>query len=326
MPGKIYGLELLRGLCAVLVALYHCLTWSDTATFPTWGLYGVYVFFVISGAVLYHNYPRLNSIPEFLWKRFTRLAPLFCACLAVRVLASHQWPAEAIFLNASMLFGFANPGDTSIVIGGWSLGIEFALYALFPVFLAFVGTLRMMAGTFALLFLLRVMSVDTVLHGKSFLDAWAAYTQPASFLMFFFGGMALAKIKGLPKWVALLAIPIFIWYGADRESVVTGWLGAAYALAAVTFVGGFFWSPESRPFRVVCQFFGDISYGLYLMHPLAWLATMHLFPEMPVAARISLTFTVASVAAWISLRIYERPLRRWIMQRVMPSAPIGEAP
>src|SRR3972149_4937923 len=130
---QILGLEFLRGLCALFVAIFHWLSWAEIAELHSWGLYGVYIFFVISGAVLYLNYGDGRTPTDvFLLKRFARLAPLYVAAVIAMGFMSDTWDWRKQLLNVSMLFGFVSPGETSMVTGGWSLGIEFVLYALFP--------------------------------------------------------------------------------------------------------------------------------------------------------------------------------------------------
>jgi len=331
MPKRILGLELLRGLCAVLVAVYHCLLLSGTATFPTWGLYGVYVFFGISGAVLYHNYHALtlDEAPRFLWKRFARLAPLVWACILLPAILRNTWDPARYLLNISLLQGFSAPGLTSYLVGGWSIGIEFVLYALFPVMLAFTRTPRLMIGALLAFLVLRLTFVNHLLEHSSFDDAWGAYIQPASFLFFFFGGMVIAKampvmrIRWLLPFGILATAVLFAFPGSSFEAVVSGARGAALSILAVLIVANFFWTPTSKLASVVSQFFGDISYGLYLLHPIIWVASGH-YLRLSLPTHIALTLMVSSAAAWLSFRYYERPVRRWLVGNapVLASSPL----
>ena len=59
---RIESLDLLRGLCAIGVACYHVLSWAELATIHNLGLYGVYTFFLLSGASMTVAYaPRFRS-------------------------------------------------------------------------------------------------------------------------------------------------------------------------------------------------------------------------------------------------------------------------
>ncbi|MEY2801078.1 MAG: hypothetical protein RL513_662, partial [Pseudomonadota bacterium] len=46
---RVLGWDILRGLCAMSVMVYHLLYWQDLATVSTLGTYGVYLFFILSG-------------------------------------------------------------------------------------------------------------------------------------------------------------------------------------------------------------------------------------------------------------------------------------
>lgn len=336
MRERILGLELLRGLCALLVALFHCFMLSGVAHFETWGWYGVYVFFGISGAVLYYNYhatlslapskPGDLSIPGFLLKRYARLAPLYAFCVFIPVLLHNLWIPDLYYLNASLLFGFASPGKTSAVTGGWSLGIEFALYAMFPTLIAFTRSTRSIALTLTAFLALRMALIHHLLKDGPLVDSWAIYTQTGSFLFFFFGGMAIARLmtQGIRRPAvlagvgAVCAVLLFGWPSGTADSVISGWLGAGYSILSLLIVAGFFWSPTFTLGAAVSRFFGEISYGLYLLHPIIWFSSVRHWPGMGVAERTVMVITSASAAAWLLSRLYERPVRRWILRRSGP--------
>jgi exopolysaccharide production protein ExoZ len=219
-------------------------------------------------------------------------------------------------LNISLLFGLTNPGQTSVVVGGWSIGIELVFYALFPALLVFVRDMRTMLLTLLAFFLLRVAFVEPLLRDSDLASAWDDYTQPGAFLVFFFGGMVVAKLMqgrdarqfallGFIGLGALLAL-----YGQTREEILLGVPGALYALLSIALVALFFWSPKSPALAAVCQFFGDISYGLYIFHPLAWRA----LEGLDVLERSFAALLAATGLAWLTLRIYERPTRRWLLR------------
>jgi peptidoglycan/LPS O-acetylase OafA/YrhL len=229
----------------------------------------------------------------------------------------HQWPVAKQMLNASMLFGFADPGNTSLVTGGWSLGIEFVLYVLFPVMLAFTTSLRTLVVTLAVLFILRIITVELALDGKTLTQAWASYTQPGAFLVFFFGGMALARVNGFAfqRLLGLAAVPVLLFVGTSEEAVLMGWRGALYTLASIVLVAGFFWSPRHPAAIAVCRFVGDASYGLYLLHPIVWLVVRKFLPGQPAELLIAITIAVSLAGAWCSLHFFERPVKDFLLRR-----------
>ena len=142
-PQRVLGWDVLRGLCALAVASYHLLYWQQLASLNTLGSYGVYLFFVLSGASLAYNYSgklaRPRDAAAFLVTRWMRLAPLYivlcCVFVVVLSLGSGRWVDRLplrFALNASFAFGLHDPTLWALLIGGWSLGIEFVYYLAFP--------------------------------------------------------------------------------------------------------------------------------------------------------------------------------------------------
>ena len=86
------SVQALRALAALAVATYHALQWADGG-FEV-GRAGVDVFFVISGFIMWHVTAGRDVDPgDFLWRRLTRVAPLYwLATLGVLGVAL-VWPA-----------------------------------------------------------------------------------------------------------------------------------------------------------------------------------------------------------------------------------------
>ena len=79
---RVLGWDLLRGLCALAVGVYHLSMWLEVGHFYAFGSYGVYIFFVLSGASLMYTYgghleERSFKFKKFLLFRYFRLAPLY---------------------------------------------------------------------------------------------------------------------------------------------------------------------------------------------------------------------------------------------------------
>ncbi len=96
-------IELLDGfrcLAAMWVVIYHYY-WRyvdvpDLSYYPKWsfsryGYFGVQLFFMISGFVIYYSLERTTSIKEFLTKRYLRLAPTLIFCSILTYVAVNWW-------------------------------------------------------------------------------------------------------------------------------------------------------------------------------------------------------------------------------------------
>jgi peptidoglycan/LPS O-acetylase OafA/YrhL len=296
-----HALDLLRGACSVGVAAYHLLNWQSVTKLDAIGLYAVYVFFVLSGASITFAYMRklrtLNDFGSFIALRFVRLAPLYLTVLALamtyRLVALDDealaLKLTSVFANLTMLFGLGSPGATALVIGGWSLGVEFLFYLLFPFYLLSLSVAASsptrLAVVLGIAFALQMSFVHGVLEfGKAdFSEKVFEYTQFAAFLAYFAGGCAvgawlrLGSRKAWPAWAwipaVLLLCGLFHTGEHSQSALLTGWQGGIRAAVTVLLVAVWSRLPVCGAMRPVATKLGDASYGLYLLHPLAFHAT-----------------------------------------------------
>lgn len=298
--GRMHALDLLRGICAIGVAVYHLLNWQSVAKLDAIGLYAVYVFFALSGASITFAYARkvrtLDDFASFIALRFVRLAPLYIAVLAAamayRFLARDSeaiaLKLTALWSNLTMLFGLGNPGSTSLVIGGWSLGIEFLFYLLFPAFLLVLRAGASSPVKMTCLLLAAFAVQITFVHGvldfgrASFPDRVFEYTQFSAFIAYFAGGCAVGawlragSLRQWPAWTwgpaLLLFSCLFHDSGQSQSELLTGWQGLVRAVLTVLIVAAWSRLPTSGIIRSVALRLGDASYGLYLLHPIVFYA------------------------------------------------------
>lgn len=149
MP-RILELDTLRGLCALAVMLYHyiwrydamvgfdgapnpaanvdLLGLRDVSTIP------VYIFFMISGFVIYMTLDRVKTGLEFFVSRASRLFPVYWTCVILTYLSWSAFPAfdyevtpSQFLINLTMLQSFLYVPDVDGVY--WSLGVEIVFYA-----------------------------------------------------------------------------------------------------------------------------------------------------------------------------------------------------
>ncbi len=85
------SIQALRGAAALAVVAYHALQWGDGG-FET-GRAGVDVFFVISGLIMWRVTAGRGPAPRaFLWRRLTRVAPLYWLATLAVLAAALAWP------------------------------------------------------------------------------------------------------------------------------------------------------------------------------------------------------------------------------------------
>lgn len=348
--GRVLGWDLLRGLCAMAVVVYHLLLWQDVAALHTFGSYGVYLFFVLSGASLTYTYSdRLQagsfSFGQFLWVRYMRLAPLYLALTALvlpwKVLKEGATAALAgkVLLNASFLFGFHDPALNATLVGGWSLGIEAIFYLLFPV-LAWLS-LRAGAGLGVFGVLLAVQAAwiaGTVGAPGGYASNVIAYHQVPAFAAYFMGGCLLGQWRRsavMPAWPASLVLAaialgfvlLALLNPLQAGDELLGWRGAACCALCFVLAGLASTLRLGRGYAAAAAHLGDATYGLYLIHPVIFFGlTFALLPRLglqgpatwSMPARLVLLVLVAALAFLLALaseRLFERPLRDWSKRR-----------
>jgi peptidoglycan/LPS O-acetylase OafA/YrhL len=343
---RVLGWDVLRGLCALAVASYHLLYWQGIATLHTLGSYGVYLFFVLSGASLAYNYSgrlkRSGDAATFLLTRWLRLAPLhgilcvvFIGFLAARDGALVDLLALRLLVNATFAFGLHDPTIWALLIGGWSLGIEFVYYLVFPVLVAALPRVGWSIALAVALCLLQWHWIYATVGSAAGYEAGAiAYHQVPGFVAYFFGGciighwrraaasFALSRAAGILVWLLMAALLL----GLNPSNAGDELLGARGAILfcacfAVVFASGSV-SVHGK-LAPVARWLGDITYGCYLLHPMfffgfVWFVLPRLssvdITQAPLAWRWALLAAVLAlscVTAAASERWLEAPLRRW---------------
>ncbi|MEY4712747.1 MAG: hypothetical protein RIS88_2197 [Pseudomonadota bacterium] len=352
---RVLGWDILRGLCALSVMVYHFLYWQDLATVSTLGTYGVYLFFILSGASLAYVYdaqaigsPR--GFAAFLAVRWLRLAPLYVAVCALFLLMlaarNGQWVPGGFGLlvfNATFLFGGFTPAWSALAIGGWSLGIEFMFYLAMPLIARVLPLASWRLPVLALLVVVQWTWIDWTVGALGLSASGPVYHQLPAFAAYFFAGCLIGRARrhggqvldlrwGLLAWSGMAALLIACAPAVSGAELV-GWRGVLLPLAGVTlvWVSGQVMVPARA--RGMAQWLGDITYGTYLLHPMlfftfAWFVLPLWTPgpveALPTGLRIVILATgvvLSCLLAAASERHLERPLRatgRRLLARWLP--------
>jgi peptidoglycan/LPS O-acetylase OafA/YrhL len=344
-PNRVLGWDILRGLCAVAVALYHLMYWQGLPALHTFGTYGVYMFFVLSGASLAYTYAgRLNSAREaagFLATRWLRLAPLYIAVcvafLAFLYFRNGAWTdsiGERLLMNATFAFGLRDPAIWALAIGGWSLGIEFAYYLAFAFVLMLLPRRSWsVLAAIALVVLQWWWIYRTAGSAEGYEANAVAYHQLPAFAAYFFGGCLIGYWRrqralhvpmqwAVAGWTAMAALMLAL-NTAEAGHQLLGMRGAVLFAAcfALVFASGHATvPPRCMP---IAKWLGDITYGCYLLHPMfffgfLWFVWPHVsaspIETIPLWTKLGLLSGVlglSCIAASASERWFEAPLRRW---------------
>lgn len=333
MTDRHHALDLVRGIAAVGVAVYHFLAWNEIAHIQSMGTFSVYLFFILSALTMMMVYGdcfkdsiKLDDIKAFYRNRVARLIPLLALIAFARLILAGPTPehlAKAI-LTGSGLFALHLPAFLSNSVGAWSLGIEGLFYLVFPVVAVLAGAaspriliciaVMLIAAQQALLFLLQAMPDDVFFQ---------YYTTPLAFAPFFALGFIIHRGGGgrrllmLPVALVLLVATMGFsaWVDAPLFKTQALYLGLTVLSAFVVFAA----YRSAVPARLVglAAFLGNISYSLYLTH---WLPAGVLRRVAgPLGLSAPVQFALYSVAALalsvIVYQYFERPTRKLLRGR-----------
>ena len=341
---RILGWDLLRGLCALAVGGYHLSMWLKLGYFHSFGSYGVYLFFVLSGASLMYTYGgqlegRSFDFKKFLLLRYFRLAPLYILLMLLvlpwKIIKEGATLAllKEFLLNGFFIFGFFDPAASSMLVGGWSLGIEAIYYLMFPLLGFLVLRGKWFFVVFPLLLLVQMWWVTSTIGSQGgYQENIVALHQPQAFVAYFFGGCFIGYLRrkeitpslSNQMVVALVACGFFAIAAinpadaGDELLGVRGVVGFGVCFFLVWLIGGL--GLENR-FAKAAEFLGDATYGLYLVHPvvffgMAWVILPRVGWGDPLSwsqgARwglVLLVLAISVVVALLSEKFFEKPIR-----------------
>lgn len=323
-------LDLIRGLAALAVSQYHFMIWNGIASIESMGTFAVYVFFVLSGLTMmmvYHHRFAAGITPapirSFFRKRVARLLPLLA--IVALLSAAKQAMFETIDVPAAILTGTGlmalhMPGFISNSVGAWSLGIEMAFYAVFPVIALLVTSWRQAAIAAIVLLASQHLLLWKITDSAPF---WNYYVSNLIFAPFFALGILIYfDNRGRSKaylLIALAGLAMVLSYSllfpVDLMRSHISYLGLTLACASVIWAA---WRSHMPAMLVpIANFFGDISYSLYLTH---WIANdlVRVF-HFSIALHWTLFTGISVIGSALCYRLFENPMRRWLAASARPT-------
>jgi peptidoglycan/LPS O-acetylase OafA/YrhL len=222
--------------------------------------------------------------------------------------------------NLFFLFGF-DENKTTIIPGGWSVGVEMYFYVFTP-FIIIVYSYNKWLGRIIMGYLLffGLRYAFLVLKDVTVLGAnWYSYVAP--FNNFFLFGIFLyyefRNVKLSDFWcfgAIILAVLIFAFYPVDGNqiNIVKGLNRFVFSFASVLLVLGFFLLKYQPPKWIVypLQQFGIATYGVYLLHQLL-MQFLHDYFQLTNPYCLMVVTIIGSVLlALLIYRFFEMPFIR----------------
>ncbi|MFW8592249.1 acyltransferase family protein [Glaciecola sp. 2405UD65-10] len=268
---RVTELDGLRGIAAIAVVLYHYfyyydVLYSHSFTIPEafrFGMFGVHLFFMISGFVIFWSISSSNKVSDFIKSRFKRLYPTFWAAAILTFVVLSMFPlpnvtldAVTLLVNLSMLhqyFGFKHIDGVY-----WTLTLELSFY-FWIVCIVIVNQLKRIDQ---ILIVWLVVSISLA-YSNFEVDRLVSIFFLLDYISFFAAGICFYKLKNKIHnnyTLALMLLTIFaIFQGYSLKQ----------ALGLTFFYVVFFLIIKGKAILLnhkVLVYFGSISYALYLIH------------------------------------------------------------
>ncbi|MFV8569913.1 acyltransferase family protein [Marinobacter sp. SBS5] len=317
---RLTALDALRGIAALGVVLFHYLPYYhelyghsfDSPSFLEFGRYGVHLFFMLSGFVIFMTLERTQTAGWFGLARAFRLLPALWAGIALTFLSVHWLGPEdravepvSALLNMTLLHEYLEHPHVDGAY--WSLVIEATFYVWIA--LLFYG-LKSWQRLRPVLWLWTVISYIGVLWWKAIPDALDFLVKDLLFVRYaplFISGMLLFRWYkyGKPPAadIALLTLTIghcLIAYKAPFNVFVLGCYGVFILATAgrlnVLSHPGLLW-------------LGSISYTLYLIHQNIGYGLITLFYQWGIPGPVGVALALGAIISLAALLHYgvEKP-------------------
>lgn len=342
-------LDTLRFVAIFLVLMQHWLPeYEFVEAFP-FGDLGVDLFFVLSGFLITgillgyrdrdeelkrgHGY----SLKTFFIRRILRIFPIYWVVVIVTALANKGQIVEAFGWNMAYLSNFyvmelgEFPGNFGHF---WSLSVEEQFYILWPFIIFFLPKKHLLKvfGLFVLIAIAFRYGYYDATHN------WAGtiVATPSCFDAFGLGGILayLARyrmelLKRILKFWWLLVLPITFYillktnfFGKENYYLVPTTFRLIYSMVGFCVIGTLCYANLGFMHKILefkwFLFFGQISYGMYLLHNFVpgFLLGLPL-PESDWV-RFPVYFVALVAISWIARMLIERPFnnlkKRFIFQ------------
>ncbi len=348
-PTTLPMLTEMRGVAALLIYHMHLAFYLPVFLVLKRAYLGVDFFFILSGFVLTHVYRdwfcpkfRPGAIKDFLWARFGRIYPLQFVTATIYVLllgfAFHRWQfgrylVDVFLLNALARFHALNPVS-------WSIAAECVAYAFAPFLIRWIASGKSwripVAFVFSLVGLLWVIFIR--------MGSFNIYSSLRCLPEFTFGICCyeFCRRRPLSNRVAaflfaagiLLPMASLAFVPGERPSDLVCVLSFCLLISAAVHLRGAF----VRGFSLLFGYLGEISYSLYLTHPIVMAAfTPPLIKLLGPGLSPGVTLTVYLMTtsllilfASLSYRYVELPARAFFKRRTRrheitpaPTSPTG---
>ncbi|WP_063765542.1 acyltransferase family protein [Herbidospora cretacea] len=324
---RLAWLDALRGIGALAVVAEHLLPWVYPPLRPTFmniGMYGVVVFFLVSGYIIPASLEGRGDVRAFWTSRLFRLYPLYLVVCAIALLVGlwvpirEQVPRDAsgVLAHVSMLLDVVHVGGLADPM--WTLSYEMVFYLV--VTALFVKGVHRFSGWYAVAFGVLAVAAGIVIGAPWLPGPWPAVVSGVVFLV----GMA-GLFSGRFQTAAALVLGVMAVVLLIGSSYVP-WFGAA--ILAMMFTGtaihrwekgaGPLWPVFAAAVLVALSPAWAIAAGWWWVQPPVWITTLVLAGATFWAGRALRHRTWPRVVVWLGLISYSVYLVHHPILRMVP--------
>ncbi len=344
------GIDVLRGIAILMVITFHGFYYSE-ALFPwhngvakalfqltSGGWAGVNLFFALSGFLITGNLidseKKKNYYTRFYVRRALRILPIYFVVLLVLGLSHFASPVYlvlCVFFLANMPGIFLHEAYAPYSVL-WSLAVEEQFYLVWPWLyrrLKMKGLLCFCMVMIVVCPLLRAAALGHLIHtGEIFSKTWMIADNlgmgaviaivlrmtEMKLQTFFRSGIAMVGLSS----VCLVALAVT--NHLEKQDLIGGSIGySMIELLGAGWVVVMLYAYRRRPLQrgmKIFTFFGDISYGLYLIHMFClevydhWVGVGYRTHAEELWARFLICNGIAILLAFGSKRFFENPILR----------------
>jgi peptidoglycan/LPS O-acetylase OafA/YrhL len=337
---RLVEVDALRGLAALAVVLFHFTTRFTELFHPdsvpvvnvSYGHYGVNLFFIISGFVIFMTLEKTARSMDFVVSRFSRLFPAYWVAIAVTFTITH-W----LGLPGKLVDGWVAMGNLVMLhalfkiphVDGvyWTLEVELLFYG--GMFLLY--RLHLLSRIHhVLLGLVVVRIIYFVLEHRFAISLpWMIYRLLIlQYIAWFALGISIYQVTSrqdlASRRQAAFTAGCAVLSLSLTESITVGLLSMVFALVVWLAAAGRLRLLRHGPF----VWLGSISYPLYLLHEnIGWSIQLRLggwgltTTSTALVALVAVLVLAAAVTRWV-----EQPAMRWIRARYRSGRPVPSDP
>jgi exopolysaccharide production protein ExoZ len=316
---RLAGLDVLRGIAAMAVFVFHIGTTLDGYT-PTnlralahFLIAGVDLFFVISGFVIAYSVRHLDGVADartFVLRRLWRIAPLLYVMTIAFLLFSSIRDREfsqALILNSVTIIPLIHtpPGEWSHALPtAWTLGFELGFYLIVAAVVA--SSTRWRLWGIALGTIVAGAAISSLMFEFAFgVFAYAIWSRNL-----------LTPTRAV--WIGLAGVVLFLLPLEGERFLISG---IPSTLVLIGFLGFAF---TFRP----ALWLGKISYSLYLSHLVTFEAIGAIAGHfLPLPAAAIVLVVAGLVIAWLVYEAVEAPsmrlAKRWKTRSTSARVAVG---